>query len=252
MILPLLTNYNDQFAAISVTKQIDIEYSLLRNKMVVSIGTKAPNIGVSKWVQGLPTNIDKEKENVVLVEVFQVNCPGCFMYGIPQAIEIYQKYRKEGVTVLGLATAFEDFDKNTLENLELLLTKGEVIGETLKALDQHGKLVDGKMLPYKIPFPVAMDILKKEEGAPNKTRIDEIIANNVPGFESYDDQQKSDIIERVKQYIKNKEFSAQTFEEFALRGTPSTILIDKKGILRDVAFGTNDFLEENIEKLLNE
>jgi hypothetical protein len=61
-----------------------------------------------------------------------------------------------------------------------------------------------------------------------------------------------EIIERVKQYLKNKEYSAQTFEEFALRGTPSSILIDKKGILRDVSFGTNDFLEENIKKLLNE
>ena len=74
--------------------------------MVAKIGAKAPNLGVSKWVQGLPTNIDKEKDNVILVEVFQVNCPGCFIYGIPQAIDIYQKYRKEGVTVLGIATAF--------------------------------------------------------------------------------------------------------------------------------------------------
>ena len=220
--------------------------------MTAKIGSKAPNLMVSKWVQGLPTNIDKEKDNVVLVEVFQVNCPGCFLYGIPQAIDIYQKYRKEGVTVLGIATAFEDFDKNTLQNLELLLTSGEVIGETLKALNQYGQLVDRNKLHYKIPFPVGMDLLKKEDELISKTKIDEIIQANVPGFESYSDGQKSEIIERVKQYLKSKEYSAQTFEEFALRGTPSTILIDKKGILRDVAFGTNDFLEENIKKLLNE
>ena len=220
--------------------------------MVAKIGTKTPNLGVSKWVQGLPTNIDKEKDNVVLVEVFQVNCPGCFLYGIPQAIDIYQKYRKEGVTVLGIATAFEDFDKNTVENLELLLTKGEVIGETQKALSQYGQLVDGNKLPYKIPFPVGMDLLRKEDGPISKVRIDEIIESNVPGFESHSESQKSEIIERVKQYLKGKEYSAQTFEEFALRGTPSTILIDKKGILRDVAFGTNDFLEESIKKLLDE
>lgn len=220
--------------------------------MVAKIGSKAPNLGVSKWVQGLPTNIDKEKDNVVLVEVFQVNCPGCFLYGIPQAINIYQKYRKEGVTVLGIATAFEDFDKNTIENLELLLTKGEVIGETLKSLGQYGQLVDGNKLPYKIPFPVGMDLLKKDDEPMSKTKIDEIIQANVPGFESYSENQKSEIMERVKQYLKSKEYSAQTFEEFTLRGTPSTIIIDKKGILRDVAFGTNDFLEENIKKLLNE
>jgi len=220
--------------------------------MAAMIGSKAPNLSVSKWVQGLETNIDKEKDNVILVEVFQVNCPGCFMHGIPQAIEIYQKYRKEGVTVLGLATAFEDFDKNTIENLELLLTKGEVIGETLKMLGQYGQLVDGKKLPYKIPFPVAMDLLKKENGSITNERINEIIEANVPGFNAYNEQQKAEIKERVKQYLKSKVYSAQTFDQYALRGTPSTILIDKKGILRDVGFGQNDLLEENIKKLLNE
>jgi len=220
--------------------------------MTVQIGTKTPNLKVSEWVQGLPTNIDNEKDNVVLIEVFQVNCPGCFLYGIPQAIDIYQKYRKDGVTVLGVATAFEDFDKNTVENLRLLLTEGKVIGETLKALGQYGQLVDNTKLPYKIPFPVAMDLLKKEDGPISQSRIDEIIQANVPGYDSYSENQKLEIIERVKQYLKSKEYSAQTFDEFALRGTPSTILIDKKGVLRDVAFGTNDFLEESIKKLLNE
>ena len=220
--------------------------------MIAKIGSKAPNLSVSKWVQGLPTNIDKEKDNVVLVEVFQVNCPGCFLHAIPQAIDIYNKYRKEGVTVLGISTAFEDFDKNTVDNLELLLTKGETVGETLKALGQYGQLVDGKKLPYKIPFPVGMDLLKKEEGPVSQEKINEIIEANVPGFDSYNEHQKLDIIERVKQYLKNKEYSAQTFEQYALRGTPSSILIDKKGILRDVAFGQNDFLEENIKKFLKE
>ncbi len=220
--------------------------------MIARVGEKAPNLGISKWVQGLPTNIDKEKDKVVLVEVFQVNCPGCFLYGIPQAIDIYNKYRKDGVTVLGVATAFEDFDKNTLENLEILLTTGETIGETKKALDQHGQLVEGKKLPYKIPFPVGMDLLKKENGTINQEKIDEVIEANVPGFDSYNANQKAEIVDRVKQYLKGKEYSAQTFEQYALRGTPSTILIDKKGVLRDVGFGQNEILEENIKKLLDE
>ncbi len=220
--------------------------------MIAKVGAKAPNLSISKWVQGLPTNIDKEKDNVVLVEVFQVNCPGCFLYGIPQAIDIYNKYRKDGLTVLGVATAFEDFDKNTLENLELLLTNGETIGETQKALGQYGQLVEGKKIPYKIPFPVGMDLLKKENGVISQDKINEIIEANVPGFDSYSANQKAEIIERVKQYLKSKEYSAQTFEQYALRGTPSTILIDKKGILRDVGFGQNDLLEEHIKKLLEE
>jgi hypothetical protein len=86
------------------------------------------------WVQGRPTNIDKESGNVILVEVFHVNCPGCFIHGIPQAIDMYKKYHDSGLRILGLATAFEDFDKNTLENLKLLLATGQVIGEPSKVL----------------------------------------------------------------------------------------------------------------------
>jgi len=138
--------------------------------MQAMLGQKAPNLKISKWVQGLETNFDQEKDHIVVVEVFQVNCPGCFLNSIPEMIDIYNKYREEGVKVLGVATAFEDFDKNTLENLEMLLKTGEVIGETKKAFEQYGKLVDGK-LPYKIPFPVAMDSLIKQTGDVSKEKM---------------------------------------------------------------------------------
>ena len=132
--------------------------------MSAVIGQKAPNFGVSEWVQGAPTNFDQEKDHIVLVEVFQVNCPGCFLYGIPEAINIYNKYKDEGVRVLGVATAFEDFDKNTLDNLKMLAETGEVIGETQKALSTYGQLQEGNKMPYKIPFPLAMDKLTKTRG----------------------------------------------------------------------------------------
>jgi thiol-disulfide isomerase/thioredoxin len=219
--------------------------------MSVKIGEKAPNLKVSKWVQGLPTNFDKEKDHVVLVEVFQVNCPGCFLYGIPEAINIYNKYRSDGVIVLGVATAFEDFDKNTMENLELLLKTGEVIGDTKEALGQYGKLEDSK-LPYKIPFPVAMDNLVKEAEPISESRIKNFIYNQIPDFDSHPEDYKNQIIQRVKDYMKSKEYSAQTFEEYSLQGTPSTIVVDRKGILRDVSFGQTGGLEPLIKSLLAE
>ena len=219
--------------------------------MSVKIGEKAPNIKVSKWIQGLPTNFDKEKDKIVVVEVFQVNCPGCFMYGIPEAIELYKKYHSEGVSVLGIATAFEDYDKNTLENLELLLKSGEVIGDTKQGLSQYGKLEDGK-LPYKIPFPVGMDSLIKETGEISESRIKNFIYNQIQDFDSHPDDYKNQIIQRVKDYLKSKEYSAETFEEYSLQGTPSTIVVDRKGILRDVSFGQNGRLEPLIQSLLKE
>ena len=219
--------------------------------MSVMLGQKAPNLKVSKWVQGMPTNFDNEKDHIVLVEVFQVNCPGCFLYGIPEAINIYNKYRSDGVVVLGIATAFEDFDKNTLENLELLLKTGQVIGDTKEALGQYGKLEDSK-LPYKIPFPVAMDSLVKEAEPISESRIKNFIYKQIPDFDSHPEDYKNQIIQRVKDYMKSKEYSAQTFEEYSLQGTPSTIVVDRKGILRDVSFGQTGGLEPLIKSLLNE
>ena len=215
------------------------------------IGQKAPNLKISKWVQGMDTNLDQEGDNIVLVEIFQVNCPGCFMYGIPESIEIHNKYKSEGVTVLGMATAFEDFDKNTLENLEMLVKTGEVIGETQKMLSQYGQLQDNKM-KFKIPYPLAMDSLIKQTGDVTKEKMDSMIKNQIPDFDSQSEEYKNQIYQRVKAYFASKEYSAETFEMYALQGTPSTILVDRKGILRNVSFGQHGQMDSMIQTLLKE
>ena len=220
--------------------------------MVTTIGNKAPNLQVSTWVQGKPTNIDNEKGNVVLVEVFQVNCPGCFLYSIPETIDVYRKYKDKGLTVLGLATAFEDFDKNNLENLQKLISTGEVIGETYRALSSTGQLKDENKLPYRIPFPVAMDTLVKHSGILTEDKIMDFIEANVPSFRSYPEKDRQVLIERVKQYLLSKQYSAKTFEEYALRGTPSVILIDRTGVLRGTYFGSDGYLEGAVEELIRQ
>ena len=220
--------------------------------MSAVIGEKAPNFGVSEWIQGAPTNFDQEKDHVVLVEVFQVNCPGCFMHAIPEAIEIYNKYKEDGVRVLGIATAFEDFDKNTLENLKMLAETGEVIGETKGALSMSGKLQDGNKLSYKIPFPLGMDNLTKTSGELSQEKIMEFIYPQIPEFDSQPEDYRNQIIQKVKNYMSSKDYSAETFEKFSLKGTPSTILVDRKGILRDVSFGQAGHIDAMIQKLIKE
>ena len=173
------------------------------------------------------------------------------MHSIPEIINIYNKYKSDGLSVMGVATAFEDYDKNTLENLEMLLTTGEVVGDTKQALTQYGQLNDGK-LQFKIPYPVAMDSLVKEGGEPSMEKMTAFINQQIPNFESQPDDYKSQIYARVKEYYKSKEFTAETFEIYSLQGTPSTILVDRKGILRDVSFGSTANLEAMVQKLLNE
>ena len=220
--------------------------------MAIEIGSKAPNLQISKWVQGTSTNIDQLAGNVVVIEVFQVNCPGCFLYGIPHAISLYEKFKNKNVKILGVATAFEDYDKNTLQNLELLLSDNQVIGETYKALKQHGKLVDGNKLYYKIPFPVAFDKVIKMPFDVSDKMIFDFIDTYFPDFSTFSDKDKADLIDKVRNYLQNKEFSASTFETYRLRGTPSSVVIDKEGILRYSFFGSEGYLEGAVNELLNQ
>ncbi|WP_340122159.1 TlpA family protein disulfide reductase [Methylobacter svalbardensis] len=218
--------------------------------MKAKIGQKAPLLSVSAWVQGNEVNFDRLTGQVVLVEVFQVNCPGCFLYALPQAVSLYQKYSEHGLTVLGIATAFEDFDKNNLENLIRLAEHGEVVGETLRVLSQQGKLNAGH-LPYRIPFPLAMDLLR-QRGEVSDNVITNFIQNHMPEFEQQSKAHQQQLRQQVLHYLQPLDYHAETFERFELKGTPSHILVNKQGILRDCAFGTYPELEVRILELLQE
>ncbi len=97
-----------------------------------------------------------------------------------------------------------------------------------------------------------MDKLTKSNGEASQQKILEFIYQQIPDFDSKPEIYKNQIIQRVKDYMKSKEYSAETFEKFSLQGTPSIILVDRKGILRDVSFGGTGNVESMIKKLLNE
>lgn len=219
--------------------------------MKARIIQKAPLLSVSAWVQGEPVNFDDLSGQVVLVEVFQVNCPGCFLYSLPQAVNLYQKYSNHGLSVLGIATAFEDFDKNNLENLTRLVEKGEIVGETLRALSQHGELTAGR-LPYRIPFPLAMDRLTRRQGDMTDNEVAIFIKDRIPNFEQEPEPYQQKIRQQVQHYFESLTYHAETFETFGLKGTPSHLLVDKQGQLRDCAFGAYPELEVRIKELLEE
>ena len=219
--------------------------------MPIPAGQPAPNLSVSTWVQGAATNLDQQRGNVVLIEVFQVNCPGCFFSAIPEAIKVHEYFAGQPVTVLGVATAFEDWDKNTVDNLQRLAETGEVIGETRRMLDRAGMLDDGR-LRYRIPFPLAMDELDPVTGSPTREQALAAIRPQVPAFDTLPEAHQSQLIDRVTTYLKSREYAPATFDRYALHGTPSTILVDQRGSLRDITFGQVDDLAPTIQALLDE
>lgn len=90
----------------------------------------APELDVSEWV-GEPTTLEAQRGNVVLIEAFQMLCPGCLRYGLPQAQRVHRLFPQ--VTVLGLHTVFEHHAVMGRDALEVFLSE------------------------FRIPFPVAID-----------------------------------------------------------------------------------------------
>lgn len=80
----------------------------------------------------------------------------------------------------------------------------------------------------------------------------DFIEVQIPDFRSYSEKDRESLYNEVQQYLKQKQFSAKTFEEYGLRGTPSSIVIDKNGILRQTLFGSDGFLENAVKQLINE
>lgn len=93
----------------------------------------APELAVSQWFNtDTPISLAGLRGEVVVIEAFQMLCPGCVSHGIPQAQRIQQHYGRD-LRVLGLHTVFEHHAAMTPTSLEAFLYE------------------------YRIQFPVGVD-----------------------------------------------------------------------------------------------
>lgn len=214
------------------------------------VNLKAIDLEVEEWLGGPSTNISNELGRPILIKVFQVNCPGCFSHGIPEVLEVRKKFIDTPLLVWGLATAFEDFHINTFENLQRLIDTGEVVGETLEVLIASG-LLNNNCLDYSIPFPVAWDKVIPHHSDDYLLDAQNFIKKDFPQFDNFPTKNQKLITKQVVSYLKNKKFEAKTFDAYELKGTPSTLLIDKNGILRGKWFGSGYGLAQEVENLLS-
>lgn len=93
----------------------------------------APELSVSQWFNtDEDLSLRRLRGEVVVVEAFQMLCPGCVSHGLPQAQRIQQTFGRD-LTVLGLHTVFEHHAAMTPTSLEAFLHE------------------------YRISFPVGVD-----------------------------------------------------------------------------------------------
>lgn len=98
----------------------------------------APPLIVTHWFNcDKEISLDQLRGKVVILDVFQMLCPGCVMQSMPQAVRLWQHYRAstsaDDVVVLGLHSVFEHH---------------KVMGPDALAV---------YLYEFRIPFPVAVD-----------------------------------------------------------------------------------------------
>lgn len=170
-------------------------------------------------------------QKINLAFVFQVNCPGCFMYGIPIMNELAEQYGNK-IGIIGISTCFEDFDKNTPENTFKLLQSKEMVGETKK----HFALNHIHTYPQSLNFAVAFDETITAKEFLQKENI-EVICKTNPTYANWPEWQKDAMHEKIIQYYSQFELIGKTFTLNQLMGTPSFIVFDKNKVIRKSLFG---------------
>jgi len=103
----------------------------------------APAIQAARWLNAAePLSLERLRGRVVLIETFQMLCPGCVSHGLPQAKRVRETFREEDVAVIGLHSVFEHHDAQTPVALAAFLHE------------------------YRIGFPVAVDAPGDTGGLP--------------------------------------------------------------------------------------
>ena len=95
---------------------------------------QAPELQCTQWFNtDAPVTLAALRGKVVVIEAFQMLCPGCVSHGLPLAKKVHQALGAQGVAVVGLHTVFEHHD----------------------AMQPHA--LQAFLYEYKIRFPVGVD-----------------------------------------------------------------------------------------------
>ena len=79
----------------------------------------APEFHVSAWLNAsAPPTLAALRGRVVVMLAFQMLCPGCVQYALPQLLRVRRAFHTDRVAVLALHTVFEHHAANSRATLE--------------------------------------------------------------------------------------------------------------------------------------
>ncbi len=122
----------------------------------------APEWKVSKWLNGDPGPLASWKGRIVLIDFFQLWCPGCQQFSVPLFNHWQDKYgANENVVIVSIHTVFEGHDVQTEDKLREFIADNGI--EHPVGLDAYGSPSDD--------YPITMKRFDTE-GTPHVVIID--------------------------------------------------------------------------------
>jgi hypothetical protein len=140
-------------------------------------GPLAPELQVAEWLNTPePITLHSLRGRVVVIEAFQMLCPGCVFHGLPQAQRVAEAFDAAQVCVLGLHSVFEHhavqgpaaalrafMHENRIRFPVGIDAQGEPLPRTMAAYAMQGTptllLIDGEGVLHAQHFGAVPDLL---------------------------------------------------------------------------------------------
>ncbi|OLE74511.1 MAG: hypothetical protein AUG12_01375 [Acidobacteria bacterium 13_1_20CM_2_57_8] len=72
---------------------------------------KAKEIRKSNWINGAPLTLKSLKGKVIVIDFWAFDCAPC-IEGTPHIVDLYKKYARDGLVVIGVYTPRADYEKD--------------------------------------------------------------------------------------------------------------------------------------------
>jgi len=90
----------------------------------IFVGQKAPELKSSEtWINTAPLKLEQLRGKVVLIDFWAFDCPYC-AEAMPHVKELYDKYAKDGLVIIGVHTPRLDYEKEIPKIKEAVAKKG--------------------------------------------------------------------------------------------------------------------------------
>src|SRR3546814_15978818 len=102
----------------------------------------APAIEAVQWFNtDTPPSLDALRGRVVVIEPFQMLCPGSVSHGMPQASRIHETFSRDDVVVLGLHRVFEHHEAQRPQSLAAFFQEHRIaVPDAVDPPEQPGSL----------------------------------------------------------------------------------------------------------------